>query len=414
MNAIAIPLPLRLDDLSVRKGVLEDIALKVAYLSGEISLGDLANRMKVSTIAAEELFVRMRKDQLVEITGMLAGVQAKFVTTTAGKNRAQDLLRLSQYAGPAPVSLQDYTAVVQQQTIQYMEITPELVEEAFSDLVLEKQILKQIGTSAVSGRTVFLYGPTGTGKTTVADGFARLFETNRVLIPYAVEVDGQIITVFDPVLHNVVEDSDVATSDRRWVSCARPQITVGGELTLEMLDLQYRQSLSYYTAPVQMKANNGILIVDDFGRQRMGATELLNRWVVPLERRIDYLTLAGGAKIDVPFDVFVVFATNLDPMLLMDDAFLRRIQTKIKLDCVNASQFTEIFRRVCKQRSLRFDPAIAEATASEITQKYHQPLRPCHPRDIIEQICCEAKYEGREPQLDVEAVQLACHNYFVS
>ncbi|HWR35539.1 MAG TPA: hypothetical protein VN622_06680 [Clostridia bacterium] len=415
MNAVVIPIsaPQRLEDLGVRRSILEELALKIIYLAGEISMVDLADLMRLSTVAAEQLFIRLRKEHLVEVTGMLAGVQHRFVTTSGGKTRAQELLRLSQYAGPAPVSLADYSARVQAQTIREMDITPEDVHRAFSDLVLEKHVLKQLGTAAVSGRTVFLYGPTGTGKTSVAESFARLFESNRILVPHAIEVDGQIITVFDPVLHKPIPEVDKHTTDRRWVCCERPKMTVGGELTLEMLDLQYHDTLKYYTAPVQMKANNGLLVIDDFGRQRMQPSQLLNRWVVPLERRVDYLTLAGGSKIDIPFDVFVILATNINPAELMDDAFLRRIQTKIKLDCVSREQFAEIFRRVCESADMQPDASVIEGAASEITQKYQQPLRPCHPRDIVQQICWEAKYEGRQARLDIEAVQQACKNYFV-
>jgi predicted ATPase with chaperone activity len=237
-----------------------------------------------------------------------------------------------QYAGPAPVSLESYVRQVRQQSVRNVEVHPPAMRSAFAHLMLDDQTLTQLGTALNSGGSIFLYGPTGAGKTTIAEALPRVLADDRVWIPYAVEIDGQIITVHDPLIHRDIQ-SPVATShDPRWVLCHRPTVVVGGELTIEMLDLQFNPVTKFYAAPGQMKANNGVLIIDDFGRQRVRPEELLNRWVVPLDRRIDFLTLAGGKKIEIPFELFVVFATNMDPAELVDTAFLRRIQTKVKID----------------------------------------------------------------------------------
>jgi predicted ATPase with chaperone activity len=344
----------------------------------------------------------------------MAGGVHRIVTTSEGKNRALELLSLNQYAGPAPVSLEDYVLLVHQQTVRQLQVEPASVSAAFEELVLDPQILGQLGTAVVSGRAIFLYGPSGTGKTTVADHLWRLFLNDAVWVPHAVEVDGQVITVYDPATHRPSDQEAPAESDRRWVLCRRPRVLVGGELTIEMLDLQFNPVSKYYAGPVQMKANNGLLIVDDFGRQRVRPEELLNRWVVPLDRSIDFLTLAGGKKLEIPFDMLVVFATNLDPAALVDEAFLRRIQTKIKLDNVTGEYFHEICRRVCAQQKLEYEAPVVDELIATITRELNQPLRACYPRDIINQVCWAARYEKKPPRLDREAVAQACRTYFIA
>jgi predicted ATPase with chaperone activity len=402
-----------IEDIGVRRSFLEDLALKVLYLIGEMSLLELARHLGLTLCMVEELFQRLRKDQLCQVTGM-AGAVYRITTTSAGKSRALELLGQNQYAGPAPVSLEDYVRSIRSQSIRSMEVTSRDVNRAFEHLVLDSQILTQIGTAVLSGRAIFLYGPTGTGKTTLAETLIRLFRNDQIWLPYAVEMESQIITIYDPVLHQKIDSPWTPDHDGRWVLCRRPCILVGGELTIEMLDLQFNPSTKYYSGPVQMKANNGLLIVDDFGRQRLRPEELLNRWVVPLDRRIDFLSLAGGQKIEIPFDLFVVFATNLDPARMVDEAFLRRIQTKIKVDFATPQQFLEIFRRVCLQSGLPFDATAAEDLIRIITQEYKEPLRACYPRDIVQQILCNARYLEKDPIPSREAMAQACHSYFLT
>jgi predicted ATPase with chaperone activity len=406
-----IAAPQKLSDLGIRRNVLEELAIKVLYLVGEITLLDLAKRICLSLSIVEEIFERLRKERICEVTGMLGSIH-RIAITSEGRKRALELLGLNHYSGPAPVSLENYINRVKAQTIRDADVRPANVEKAFQHLVITEETLSQLGTAVVSGRCIILYGPSGTGKTAIAESLPSIY-SDRVWIPYAVEVDGQIITVYDPQLHGRFEDEGMGEYDRRWVLCRRPRVVVGGELTLEALDLQMNPLTKFYSAPLQMKANNGVLIVDDFGRQRMRPEDLLNRWIVPLDRRIDFLNLSGGRQLEIPFDLFVAFATNLDPRSLADEAFLRRIQTKIKVDYVPPGQFHEIFRRVCDQYKLVYDTGVVDGVLS-LLAALQQPLRACYPRDIVQHICWAARYQGKDPKLDGPAVRQACRNYFLS
>ncbi|HJQ84131.1 MAG TPA: ATP-binding protein [Candidatus Binatia bacterium] len=406
--------PVTVEDTGIRRKLLEDLALKTVYVLGELGLRELADHMCISFRIVEELFQRLRKDQLCQVTGMAGGVH-RIVSTSEGKARALELMSLSQYVGPVPVSLDAYVARVREQTVRGLEVDPQGVARAFERLVLDPETLTQLGTAVISGKAIFLYGPSGTGKTSVAETLWRLFrESDDILVPHAIEVDGQIISVYDPGVHETSDAPAPPDHDRRWMLCKRPRVVVGGELTIEMLDLEFNPLTKFYSAPVQMKANNGLLIIDDFGRQRVRPEELLNRWVVPLDRSLDFLTLTGGKKIEVPFDMLVVFATNLDPATLVDEAFLRRIQTKIRLESVSEQQFHEIARRVCGDLKIDYVGGTIDHLIQMITRDLQQPLRACHPRDIISQVSWGARYEKRTPRLDREAVEVACRAYFLS
>lgn len=406
-----IPAPTCVEETGVRASVLEDLALKTLFVVGEMSLGELARHMSLTHGVVDDLFQRLRKEQLCQVTGMSAGLHRVSVTEQ-GKQRALELLTLDQYVGPAPVAFPEYVERVSLQSVRHFNIHPTDLTRAFSDLVIERDTLNRLGTAAVSGRTIFLHGPTGTGKTTIAARLADVFAAQNVWMPHAIEVDGQIIAVFDPLTHTAVTEPELDHCDRRWVLCRRPRVVVGGELTIDMLDLQFHPIRKFYVAPVQMKAANGVLIVDDFGRQRVRPEELLNRWVVPLDRSLDYLTLAGGRKLEVPFDLLLIFATNLDPSTLADEAFLRRIQIKIKIDYASRDQFREIFRNVCISRQLPYKPDLVDDLLG-LLAKRDQPLRACCPRDIVDQVCWAAKYQGQEPQLTRESLYQACRNYFL-
>jgi predicted ATPase with chaperone activity len=404
-------IPQAVPDLGIRRGLVEDLALKILCLQGELLLVELADQMRLSYAVVEEVFERLRREQLCEVKGMTRGIH-RIATTSQGKERALELLSLCQYAGPAPVSLEEYVSRVRAQGIREVELHEADVERAFRHLVLRRGTLTQLGTAIVSGQSIFLHGPTGTGKTAIAGTLPKIYH-DRVWLPYAMEVDGQIITIFDPQVHELVDESTSGDTDPRWVRCRRPRVMVGGELTIDMLDLQLNPITKFYAAPLQMKANNGVLVIDDFGRERIHPQELLNRWIVPLDRRSDFLTLAGGKKFEIPFDLFVVFATNLDPLKLADEAFLRRIQTKVKLDYVSPQEFHEIFSRVCGEVGLAYDPAAVEDLIT-VLNEMRQPLRPCYPRDLVQQILWAARYQGKPPQLDSTSVAQACRNYFVS
>jgi predicted ATPase with chaperone activity len=398
--------------LGVRRSVVENLTLKTLFYLGEAAIQELAENLRIAPFIVEGVFQRLRKDQLIQATGLAAGGH-RVTLTMQGRSRAMELLNVDQYVGAVPVSLSDYIERTKSQSVRDIVVTPQDVAEAFKELVLEPGMIAQLGTSVISGRAIFLYGPPGTGKTTVAEKLSDLFRKESIWVPYAIEVDGQIITVFDPHSHERIEGSGGLGGDTRWVRCRRPRLMVGGELTIDMLDLQFNPTTRYYTAPVQMRANNGFLIVDDFGRQRIPPADLLNRWVVPLDRRVDYLSMAGGKKLQIPFDLFVVFATNLDPATVVEEAFLRRIQTKINLGKVTAEQFHEIFRRACANGGVTYDAALVTDVMHRIEREFEQPLRACQPNDLINQILWRAKYEQRKPALTLESLHDACLAYFL-
>ncbi len=404
--------PRTVKEVGVSQAVLEELALKTLYLSGPFSVLDLSKHMRLSYEVATELFNRMRSELLCQVTGMANNVP-NISITAQGRVRAMELLTHSHYTGAAPVSLTGYVDQVKRQSVSDVDVHPSDVARCFAHLVIDDKTLWQLGTALNSGSSLFLYGPPGTGKTTIAETLCRVIAEDDVWIPYAVEVDGQIITVYDPVVHRRIVEREPENRDERWVLCERPAVLVGGELTIEMLDLQFNSLTHFYVGPVQMKANNGVLIIDDFGRQRVRPEDLLNRWVVPLDRKIDFLTLAGGKKIEIPFEMLVVFASNMDPYELVDPAFLRRIQTKIKIGEVSDLQFFEIFRRVAASHGLVCDAAIVNDLIDFIRVSLNQELRSCYPRDIVNQVLWAAKYEGNMPRLDFPAVMHAVEAYFL-
>ena len=400
------------EGLGVRRSLIDGLTLKTLFYLGEATVAELAEQMRIAPYIIEGVFQRLRKEQFIQAVGLAPGGH-RLTLTQAGRGRASELLAIDQYVGAVPVSLDDYIERVKSQSVRDLLINREDVIDAFKDLVLDETTLGQLGTSVISGRAIFIYGPPGTGKTTVAERLSEIFRKETIWIPYAVEVDGQIIAVYDPHVHEKVDSPGGMSGDLRWVKCRRPRLMVGGELTIEMLDLQFNPATRFYTAPVQMRANNGFLIVDDFGRQRIRPLDLLNRWVVPLDRRVDYLTLAGGKKLQIPFDLFVVFATNLDPASVVEEAFLRRIQTKINLGKVTVEQFHEIFRRVCADQGVTYEKALVDDVMKRIEQEYEQPLRACLPRDLVNQVVWRAKYEQKPATLSLTSLDDACRAYFL-
>jgi predicted ATPase with chaperone activity len=411
MNSVPASRPRRLADLDVRQAVFEDLILKILYLAGTLSLFELSEKLRLSYELIDELFCKLRSQTLCQVSGMSGNIP-QIAITAQGRARAAELLQQSQYAGCAPVSLESYVKQTRRQSVQKVEVHPADVRRAFQHLVIDEETLDQFGTALNSGSSVFLYGPAGGGKTTIAEVLSRVLAEDEIWIPHAIEVDGQIITVFDPSIHQEVPESVPESYDTRWVLCRRPAVMVGGELTAEMLDMQFNPISKFYVSPAQMKANNGVLIIDDFGRQRIRPDELLNRWIVPLDRRIDFLTLVGGKKIEIPFEMLVVFASNTNPAELVDPAFLRRIQTKIKIGSVSDEQFSEIFRRVAQDKRVSYDPEIPGDLIAYIRSSLRQELRSCYPRDIVNQVCWAARYEGKKPHLDHASLRRAIEAYF--
>ena len=402
--------PRSLEELDIRSSVIEDLVLKILYLSGALSIVELSEKIRLGYEITDELFCKLRAQTFCQVTGMTGNIP-QVALTGAGRTRAIDLLQQSQYTGATPVSFENYVAQVKKQSVQKVEVHAMEVRRAFGHLVIDEGTLDRFGTALNSGSSILLYGPAGTGKTTIAEVLSRVLAEDSVWIPHAVEVDGQIITVYDPSLHEQVNPGSSA-GDGRWVLCKRPAVMVGGELTGEMLDMQYNPVSKFYQAPVQLKANNGVFIIDDFGRQRIRPDELLNRWIVPLDRRKDYLTLVGGKKLEVPFEMLVVFASNCNPADLVDPAFLRRIHTKIRIGEVNDEQFCEIFRRVASEKQVSYENDIPHSLISYIRNGLGQELRSCYPRDIVNQVCWAARYEGKAPHVDHTTLQRAIEAYF--
>ncbi len=418
-----IPAPSTADETGVRRVLLEDLVVKAIAREREATTHSLADTLALPVRVVDELFQRLRKSALVEVVGM-SGSAHRMTLTGAGRERADDLLTANSYVGAAPVPLAEYAARVRDQAIAADEVRPAGVQAAFADMVIDREAVRQIGIAIASGTSLMLSGPSGTGKTSVAACIPRVFGRG-VFIPHAVEVAGEIIAVFDPGVHRRLDVPIPPHHDPRWVYCARPFVVAGGELTAEMLDLQLNPVSGYYTAPPQMKANAGVFVIDDFGRQRMRPEELLNRWIVPLDRGVDFLTLHGGTKFAVPFRVLVIFSTNMElesaaaagpgpagDAQITDAAFLRRIPNKVHLGHASPAQFHEIFRRVCADANVAYDAALVDQLIEFLEKDIGEPLRPCVPRDLIRQITWEARYDGAAPALTDASLARACQTYF--
>ena len=412
--------PVTLADTGLAADQVEQLLIKTLY-GGEATGLVLADRMRLQYSVFEVILERVRAEHLVEVRGAVGsgGASYRYALTDAGRERARQYLEVNGYIGPAPVPLAGYVAAMRTLAETRGYIDRERLRHGFSHLVVPDQILEQLGPAVNANKAVFLYGPPGNGKTVVADGMGRAIG-GEMYMPYALDVDGHVITMFDPVNHLPLDDEEgtpglltVAGHDRRWVRIRRPVVMVGGELTLDMLDLTYNPIAKYYEAPTQLKANGGVFLVDDFGRQRMRPEELLNRWIVPLESRVDYLTLHTGKKFQVPFDVLIIFATNLDPASLADEAFLRRIPYKIQITDPSLEQFTRIFELACARRGLKFHQVMVAYLQRRHYRPHGRRLRACHPRDLLDQVTALCRYRGIEPSISRDVLDDACRAYFV-
>jgi Cdc6-like AAA superfamily ATPase len=399
--------PETLADLDIHPTLVQDLFVRTVREQGQSSLGLLRERLKLPYTVLDPVFRQLRQQAFLDVKGMQDN-DYHFGLTAAGRALAIERAAICAYAGPAPVSLAAYNGAVRQQAA-HVRVSRGSLRRALADLVLPENLLDQLGPALISQKALFLYGPTGNGKTSLAERLLRVYE-DAVLIPYAVELGGYIITLFDSVLHHpLAEQPD--DLDARWVLCHRPSVAAGGELVSEMLELRSDASSGIYSAPLQMKANNGILVIDDFGRQVISPRDLLNRWIVPLDRRVDYLSLHHGQKLCIPFEVMVVFATNLDPSELADEAFLRRIHNKIYVEPVTKQCFHEILARVLDERRMSCDAQTA-AYVAELCMRHGDALKACYPADLCDILLWRSRYEGRPPEVTRNELDHAAGLYF--
>ena len=421
--------PNTIEETGLGFGQLLDLCIKTIYYAGRPSAREVSEAMALPFNIIDVLLAFLKREKLVEVVGT-AGIgeqQYQYTLSEKGNERAVEAIDRNQYLGPAPVPFSEYVEVIKEQSVRNMRVDPAAVDAALNDLVLTPITRNLVGPAVNSGRTMLLYGDPGNGKSSIAKGIGRMLKGD-VLIPYAVDVNGQIVRVFDPRVHTELPEEPEDLSERRggyvpvrperrrdmrYVVCKRPLLMTGGELTLSDLELKYSPQAKFYIAPVQMKANCGILVVDDFGRQLVSPKELLNRWIVPMEARVDYLSLLSGETMELPFELLLVFSTNIPPGQLGDEAFFRRIRHKIEVGDPDEESFLKIMKLVCQANGVPYD----EQAGRYIIARYYRPknrnLRGVHPRDIIDLLMDIASFRGVDPVCTKELLDLACQSYFI-
>jgi predicted ATPase with chaperone activity len=430
----APPPPETVEATGLSPEFIVDLIIKTLYVQGARTGQHVTNVVRLPFDFVDDQLLSLQQRRLVEVRSTSGPSRGgyTFDLTTAGRDRAREALASSQYVGPAPVPLDQYRTWVDKQSIRNVHVTREVIREGFQRMVLSEAIHDVLGPAINSAKSLFLYGAPGNGKTMVAETISQMLG-GHIYVPYAVEIEGQIMVVHDPVFHRDVlpeEENEAKPSlelvsdepswltkmpayDRRFTLVRRPVVLTGGELTLEQLDLQYDQYTKMYQAPFQVKANGGVLILDDFGRQRVPPKDLLNRWIVPLEKRIDFLTLHTGGKFPVPFDTLLIISTNLEPSELVEEAFLRRIHYKIMIEGPDPEQFADIFERNCRERNIAYDPAIVRYIYEAWYGRHSITPRGCHPRDILDHVVDIARFHQMAPAATVDMVDQACRSYFL-
>ena len=423
-HIVPFPAPAQtLEESGLSLDLILQLTLKSLHLAGELTGSELSRRLGLEFPVIVPALELLKGQQLIAIVGgsFVGGASYRYGITDAGRKRAALFLETSHYVGAAPVPLAQYQAYLN----AYRAATPrsatrERVRAAFSHLVISDQVLDQLGPAINAGHSMFVYGPPGNGKTVISRGIHTLLDGD-IAIPHAIDVEGHIIRLFDPVNHEVVAGDKgaeglaaVTSGDRRWVRCRRPMVMVGGELTLEALELGYDPATGFYRAPVQAIANGGVLVIDDFGRQRCSPRDLLNRWIVPLDSHADFLTLQSGQKFELPIMTLIVFATNIRPAELVDEAFLRRIQYKIFAESPTVDDFKAIFAACCRDHGATAESGLVERLLTDYYRPRKIALRGCHPGDLIKQALSLASYLNRPPHLTMELLEAACNSYFVN
>ncbi len=422
------PVPQTLADTHLSPFFVSDLILKTLYSRGVLRGTQLVDLLRLPFGLIDDILLDLQARRFVEVRGTEGhGRQSYLFSLTAeGRVRAKEAREVSPYVGPAPVTGSGYRHWTARQSLRTVRIPPEQIRKGLSHMVLPEDFHERVGPGINAGRSIFLYGAPGNGKTELAFAIARVMEST-IFIPRMVELAGEIVSLYDPYLHEVVDDggspepdedaplySEWPRFDPRFVRIRRPSIVVGGELILDDLDLQYDRHTGIHSAPPQMKANGGVFVIDDFGRQRVHPRDLLNRWMIPLDKGVDFLAMNTGHKLTVPFDCLVVFSTNLNPHDLVEEAFLRRIRYKLEVRNPTPEEYTEIFRRVCEGQGIEFDPAAVDLIYENYYNRGELEPRACHPRDVIADLVDTALYLGRRPMLKPELVAAACESYFPS
>lgn len=415
------PIPETTEDTGLPASMLEQLILKLLYARGEVLGRDLSQALGLKFSLIEDFIGLLKHQHAIQAKKSLGmgDSTSVFALTETGRNHARESIENNNYIGPAPVPLYQYTHIVRRQKRPDSWLTAEALAQAYRRMVVTPKILSQIGPAVSSGNSFLIYGQPGNGKTFLAEALGNI-DDSCVYIPYALESQGQIIQVYDPLYHQPVQAPEQSSVfafephyDQRWVKCRRPFIVTGGELTLEMLDLSYNATSKIYDAPYQLKANNGIYLIDDFGRQQCTPAEVLNRWIVPMERRVDFLKFRSGAKMTVPFEAFLVFSTNLKPEQLGDEAFLRRIQYKMLLRSPDEHEFTAIFRRFCESRELEFNQDLIRRFIDKHYLASGKAFRRCHPRDVLSHVIDLIHFEKLPFELTDDVLDRAFESCFL-